>query len=130
VLVGWNISNEDFFKVKGVDNLKLRASYGQMGNDQVFFNNQLQEYAYLSTFGFGQYPINNQVVTTLRETVLANPNFTWERANNYNVGIDGSFLNNKINLTLEYFYNRRDQILIQKQVQHQHLQVSILCCLQ
>ncbi|MDI9870150.1 SusC/RagA family TonB-linked outer membrane protein [Flectobacillus roseus] len=114
VLVGWNISNEDFFKVKGVDNLKLRASYGQMGNDQVFFNNQLQEYAYLSTFGFGQYPINNQVVTTLNETVLANPNFTWERANNYNIGLDGSFLNNKINLTFEYFYNRRDQILIQK----------------
>jgi hypothetical protein len=85
-----------------------------MGNDQVYYNNQLQEYAYLSTYGFGQYPINNQVVTTLKETVLANPNFTWERANNYNIGLDGTFLNSKIDLTLEYFYNRRDQILIQK----------------
>ena len=115
MLVGWNISQEDFFKgVKGVDNLKLRASYGQMGNDQVFYNGQLQEYAYLSTYGFGAYPINNQVVTTLGETVLANPSFTWERANNYNLGLDGTFLNNMFDLTLEYFYNRRDQILIQK----------------
>jgi TonB-dependent starch-binding outer membrane protein SusC len=114
LLVGWNITNEEFFKVPGIDYLKLRASYGQMGNDQVFYNNQLQEYAFLSTYGFGQYPINNQVVTTLKETVLANPNFTWERANNYNIGLDGTFLNSMIDVTLEYFYNKRDQILIQK----------------
>ncbi len=114
ILLGWNISDESFFRVPGIDHLKLRASYGQMGNDQVFYNGQLQEYAYLSTYGFGQYPINNQVVTTLNETVLANPSFTWERANNYNLGLDGTFLNGKIDATLEYFLNRRDQILIQK----------------
>jgi hypothetical protein len=85
-----------------------------MGNDQVFYNGELQEYAFLSTYGFGQYPINNAVVNTLRETVLANPNFTWERANNLNVGLDAGFLNNKLDLTLEYFLNKRDQILIQK----------------
>ncbi|MEA5457598.1 TonB-dependent receptor [Arcicella sp. LKC2W] len=114
VLLGWNVSKEDFFKVPAIDHMKVRASYGQMGNDQVFFNGQLQEYAYLSTYGFGNYPINSQVVTTLGETVLANPNFTWERANNYNLGIDMSLLNNKIDVILEYFYNKRDQILIQK----------------
>ncbi len=114
LLLGWNITKEDFFKVKGIDNLKLRASYGQMGNDQVFYNGRLQEFAYLSTFGFGQFPINGQVVTTLNETVLANPTFTWERANNFNLGLDGTLLNNMIDFTFEYFYNRRDQILIQK----------------
>ncbi len=123
LLVGWNLTNESFFKVKGIDYLKLRASYGQMGNDQVAFDRngngtvddgELQEYAFLSTYGFGQYPINSQVVTTLRETVLANPNFTWERATNYNIGLDGTFFNSKLDLTLEYFINRRDQILIQK----------------
>lgn len=114
LLLGWNVSKEDFFKVPAIDYLKVRASYGQMGNDQVFYNNQLQEYAYLSTYGFGNYPINGQVVTTLVETSLANPNFTWERANNYNLGIDMSLLNNKVDVILEYFYNRRDQILIQK----------------
>jgi TonB-dependent starch-binding outer membrane protein SusC len=115
MLVGWNISKENFFSgIKAVDNLKLRASYGQMGNDQVFYNDKLQEYAFLSTYGFGAYPINNQVVTTLGESILANPNFTWERANNFNFGIDGTFLNNMFDLTLEYFNNKRDQILIQK----------------
>ena len=114
LLVGWNISNEDFFNVSGVNYLKLRASYGQMGNDQVFYNGRLQEYAYLSTYGFGAYPINGEVVTTLGETILANPSFTWERANNLNVGLDAAFFNNRIDLTLEYFNNRRDQILIQK----------------
>ena len=114
LLVGWNISQENFFNVKNVDFLKIRASYGQMGNDQVFYNNRLQEYAYLSTYGFGQYPINGQVATTLGETVLANPNFTWERANNYNVGLDASLFNGKLDVILEYFYNKRDQILIQK----------------
>jgi TonB-dependent starch-binding outer membrane protein SusC len=115
MLVGWNISKENFFSgIKAVDNLKLRASYGQMGNDQVFYNGRLQEYAFLSTYSFGAYPINNQVVTTLGESVLANPSFTWERANNFNFGIDGTFLNNMFDLTLEYFNNKRDQILIQK----------------
>lgn len=114
LLVGWNISNESFFNVPSVEYLKLRASYGQMGNDQVFYNGSLQEYAYLSTYGFGAYPINGAVATTLRETVLANPNFTWERANNYNVGLDGTIFNGRVDFTLEGFYNRRDQILIQK----------------
>ena len=113
VLVGWNISNENFFNVNAVNFLKLRASFGQMGNDQVFFNGALQEFAYLSTLGFDQFPINSQVVTTLRETVLANPDFTWERANNFNVGLDAALFNNRIDVNLEYFYNRRDQILIQ-----------------
>ncbi len=114
VLAGWNISNEPFFNVPFVDYLKIRGSYGEMGNDQVFFNNQLQEFAYLSTYDFGTYPINNQVVTTLTETRLANPSFTWERARNINVGLDATFLNNRIDVTLEYFRNRRDQILIQE----------------
>jgi outer membrane receptor protein involved in Fe transport len=53
------------------------------------------------------------VQTTLSETVLANPSFTWERANNYNIGLDATFFKN-FDLTLEAFKNRRDQILIQK----------------
>ena len=114
LLLGWNVSDEDFFNVGFVDYLKLRTSYGQMGNDQVFFNGQLQEFAYLSTYGFGEYPINSVVETTLRETILANPSFTWERANNFNFGLDATLFNNKIDVTLEYFYNKRDQILIQE----------------
>ncbi len=117
LLLGWNISNEDFFKVKGVNYLKLRASYGQMGNDQIVFNNVLQEFAYLSTYSFGRYPINNAVSATLRETVLANPLVTWEVANNYNIGLDASLFNNKVDITLEYFKNQRKLLFIQNESQ-------------
>jgi TonB-dependent starch-binding outer membrane protein SusC len=114
LLAGWNISKEDFFKNKIVDYLKLRLSYGQMGNDQVFFNGALQEYAYLSTYGFSSYIFNDQVQTTLLETRVPNPNFTWEVANNANIGLEGTLLQ-KINFEFEYFYNKRTFILIAKQ---------------
>ena len=114
MLLGWNVTSEPFFKVDGIDYLKLRASYGQMGNDQVFYNGRLQEYAYLSTYGFGRYPINGAVANSLQEVVLANPDFTWERANNLNIGFDATLFKGKVDLTMEYFFNKRDQILIQK----------------
>jgi len=116
ILLGYNISNESFFRnnVTFIDFLKIRASYGQMGNDQVFFRGGLQEYAFLSAYGFGQYPIGGQVATTLRETRVANPDFTWETANNMNVGIDATGLGGKIDLSFDYFYNKRTDILIQK----------------
>jgi TonB-dependent starch-binding outer membrane protein SusC len=117
VLVGYNVSNEDFWKNSlgsAVEYLKIRASYGQMGNDQVFYQGALQEYAFLSTYGFGQYPIGGQVVTTVNETRVANPNFTWETANNFNVGLDGTTLRGKVDVTFDYFINKRDDILIQK----------------
>lgn len=113
VLLGWNISSEDWFNIPKLDRLKLRASYGQMGNDQVVFNNQLQEFAFLSTYGFGAYPINGNVETTLVEALLANPDFTWERANNFNFGMDGTVGGN-LDFTFEYFVNKRSEILIQK----------------
>ena len=58
-----------------------------MGSDQVYYNDVLQEYAYLSSYRPGSYPINSHVVTTLIEGVVANENFTWERAKNSNIGI-------------------------------------------
>jgi len=115
ILLGWNISNEDFFKVKGINYLKLRASYGQLGNDQIVFGGVLQEFRYLSSYDFGRYPINSAVATILREAALDNPDFTWEEANNYNVGLDASLFNNKVDLTLEYFVNQRKLLFITNQ---------------
>lgn len=117
VLLGWNISNESFFSsnVNFVDLLKIRGSYGEMGNDQVYYNGALQEYAYLSTYPFGVYPIDGKIVKTIYEKYVPNPDFTWERAKNMNIGVDGSLFAGKVNFTFDYFYNKRDQILIQLQ---------------
>jgi TonB-dependent starch-binding outer membrane protein SusC len=122
-LVGWNISNEDFMSnVSFVDFLKLRASYGVMGGDQIYQINpdgtptdRLVEYAFLSSYTPASYPINGAVATTLMEGLVANQDFTWERSNNSNIGLEGTLLNNKLDFTLEYFFNRRSQMLIPKQ---------------
>lgn len=113
ILLGWNISQEPWFDIPGLDHLKIRASYGEMGNDQVSFNGVLQEFAYLPVYGFNRYPIDGQVVSTLQETILANPNFTWERARNFNLGFDASLFG-RLDIIVELFRNNRDQILIQR----------------
>ncbi len=114
ILAGWNISNEPFFKenVHFVNYLKLRGSYGQLGNDQVYYNGSLQEYAFLSLYRLGTYVINNQVLKTLYETVVPNNQFTWEVARNSDVGLEGGLFNNKITFELDYFYNKRNNMLI------------------
>ncbi|HEY4289499.1 MAG TPA: SusC/RagA family TonB-linked outer membrane protein, partial [Puia sp.] len=121
VLAGWRISEENFWKknVPLVNYLKLRASWGQMGNDQVYWTNPktniatLQEYQYLQTYGFSNYVINNAGATTLTETVVPNPNFTWEVANNTDIGLEGQLLDGKIFFEADYFYNKRTKILWQ-----------------
>ena len=112
VLVGWNISKENFFKnVNFINSLKLRASYGQMGNDRL----NLPDYAYLSTYSLsGVQVINGQIARTLSEARVPNPNFTWEVANNANLGLEGTMMNNKVNFEFDIFNNQRKQILIQR----------------
>lgn len=115
-LAGWRISEEKFFSenIHFINSLKLRGSYGILGNDQVYYNNVLQEYQFLSTYGFSSYTINNSAFKTLYEQVVPNPNFTWEVAKNTDVGIEGTMLNNSINFEFDYFYNLRDHILWRK----------------
>ncbi|HVX51924.1 MAG TPA: hypothetical protein VHB48_17315, partial [Chitinophagaceae bacterium] len=98
---------------KFVNNLKLRGSYAQLGNDQVYYGGTLREYQFLSTYGFGSYTINDQGFKTLYETVVPNPDFTWEVAHNTNIGLDASFLNNSLTVEFDWFYNKRTNILWQ-----------------
>jgi len=115
VSVGWRLSEEPFFKdnVKFVNNLKLRASWGQMGAE-AYFGDALQEYQYLSLMNFGTYTFNDLVTKTLTEGKVPNFDFGWEVANNTNIGLDASFLNNKLSLEFDYFYNKRTNILISR----------------
>ena len=78
-----------------------------MGSDQVYYRNEIVEYAFLSSYIPGSYPINSAVATTLIEGVVANKNFTWERAKNSNIGLDGAILQNRLDFSLEYFFNKR-----------------------
>jgi TonB-linked SusC/RagA family outer membrane protein len=115
ISVGWRISEEKFFKdnVSFVNNLKIRGSYGQMGAE-AYFGDALAEYQYLSTLGFGNYIINDQLGQTLVENRVPNLSFGWEVANNANIGLDAAFLDNKLSLELDAFYNKRTNILISR----------------
>lgn len=115
ISAGWRISEEPFFKnnVSFVNNLKLRASWGQMGAE-AYFGNALAEYQYLSTMGFGNYVINDQLTQTVGENRVPNLSFGWEVANNSNIGLDASFLNSRLSFEFDAFYNKRTNILISR----------------
>ena len=115
VSLGWRLSEEPFFKdnITFINSLKIRGSWGQMGAE-AYFGNALAEYQYLNTMGFGNYVINDQQSQTLSESRVPNLDFGWEVANNSNIGLDASFLNQKLSFEFDAFYNKRTKILISR----------------
>ena len=114
VLLGYRISEEDFWKenLSFIDYFKIRASWGQIGNDQVYFDGSLREYQFSPTYYYewGMI-IDNKDEKGLRISRFPNPNITWERANNFNVGIETRTFDNRLYLEADYFYNKRSNIL-------------------
>ncbi|PKA98502.1 TonB-linked SusC/RagA family outer membrane protein [Flavobacteriaceae bacterium MAR_2009_75] len=111
---GWVITKEKWFENMDSDSylnhLKLRASWGQLGNDK-FDDSEFPSNQFLATYGFGNYVINNSQVTTLSESRVPNTGITWEVATNINLGIDARFIKNKLNLEFDWFLNKRTDIL-------------------
>lgn len=106
VSLGWVVSEESFMKkFKAIDNIKLRASFGQSGNDNV------GSFKYLAGYAFdGSYKIGDAIKSGLYAVGLANPILTWEKMKIYNGGIDFSFFNRKLYGTMEAFYRVRNGI--------------------
>ena len=113
VTAGWRVSEENFFKnnVTFIDALKVRGSWGQLGNDQLVYRGVTHNYDYVPTYSFGTYVADNAVQSTLYETVVPNPNITWEVANNYDFGLEGTALNNRLSFEFDLFWNHRSKIL-------------------
>lgn len=109
----WRIS-EEFFMGDWRDeigDLKLRASYGVLGNQNV------ADYSYLSVFQMytNSYVFNNVPVPGTGFT-YGNRNLTWEKSGNFNIGVDAGFLNNDLFVTLDYFNKRTWDILLAPEV--------------
>jgi TonB-linked SusC/RagA family outer membrane protein len=107
VSVGWNISEEPWMqKLNFVDNIKLRASYGQSGNDGV------GNFQYLTGYAMSGRPylFNGVASTGLTSTGMANPYLTWEKMKMYNAGLDFSLWKHQLYGTFEVFYRLRDGI--------------------
>lgn len=107
--LGWRISEESFFtKLKEyVSNLKLRASWGQLGNQQI------DDYLSVSTYGGGSaYMFGNSIASGYEETVMGNPFITWETSTNWNIGVDLGVLDNRLNFTFDWYKKVTDDILL------------------
>ena len=101
--LGWNITQENFLKdIPAIENLKLRASWGQTGNQEV--QNKLTKASY-SLSGADGYYLNDdlQLVNGVSVTRTPNPDLKWEVVTQYNVGFDFSFWKSKLYGTLDYF---------------------------
>ncbi|HLU88947.1 MAG TPA: TonB-dependent receptor [Cyclobacteriaceae bacterium] len=108
VSLGWRISEEAFLSGVGfLDDLKLRGSYGQMGNDQI------DAFQYLSMYNLN--PIGSHfgggTQAILRTGVAPNENITWEVAENSNVGLDATLWQGGLGINLDFFKQRRSNIL-------------------
>lgn len=114
--VAWRMEQEPFMAnlvEKGLSNLKLRLSYGSLGNNSVGNYDALATYANRPSSGTAyNYVLNNALVLGLAQARLANPNLTWESTYMTNVGIDFGFLNNRLTGTVDYFHKRTKDILI------------------
>lgn len=108
VSVGWRISEERFWKehLNWINYFKIRASWGQMGNDKV------DPFQYLTTYTYDNPAIlgNGSIESGLWLLRTANPNITWEVANTYNIGIEAKFLN-YFNFEADFFKTKRNNIL-------------------
>ncbi|MEI6409616.1 MAG: TonB-dependent receptor [Bacteroidota bacterium] len=105
---GWVISHNDFWKVKSVNFLKLRASWGRNGNQNIgnygfsTIVNSGQNY----TFGPGQTITNGNVALT-----AANPDLKWETITQTDIGLDAEFFNGRLSLTTDYYIKNTSDML-------------------
>lgn len=105
---GWVISDEGFFgESKTVNFLKLRASYGTLGNDQIPNN------GFLSILnGEATYVFDGVLVNGLATGQIPNQNLKWEEARKFDVGLDLRLFNDKVSVVADYFIDTRKDLLI------------------
>lgn len=106
---GWNISEENFMSgIEALDLLKLRASWGQLGN------NRIGNYAYHSTYALNQnYSFDGQVHSGIAQTALTNEDILWEETTTTNFGVDATLFDGRLTFTTEYFIRQTEGILTQ-----------------
>ncbi len=112
VSVGWVFTNEKFMKnLEALNFGKLRASYGEVGNDQLGGFSYFYRSNYISsgTYSFGENPA--PTTSGLREGRMANENISWEKASKYNLGLDTRWLDSRLTFSADVFQERRKDIL-------------------
>ncbi|WP_373732526.1 TonB-dependent receptor [Bacteroides heparinolyticus] len=112
VAAGWRISEEQFWKenehLAFINNLKLKASYGVLGN------NNIGNYPYQSVYALSQaqnYVFGGVYTQGAAVTTYVDPTLKWERTRTADIGIETSFFNNKLTFNASYFYRKTTDVL-------------------
>jgi TonB-linked SusC/RagA family outer membrane protein len=106
----WLLSKEKFVaNIHGIDYLKLRGSWGVLGNDRL----GADRFLYLASYFSGGYAVfgDNQLNQVIYEGRIANPDVTWERIRKLNIGVDLGLMKNNLTVELDVFYDKRNSIL-------------------
>ena len=112
VALGWKINKEKYFdEISDINQLKLRLSYGSIGNEAI---NPYQSLGLASpTF----YAFDGQTYIGYGPTnSLHNPNLSWETSTTFNIGIDFGFFNNRLTGTVEYYDTKTTDVLVNRRV--------------
>src|SRR4029079_17264775 len=116
--VAWRLSDEPFMKgIKWLSNLKLRVSFGEVGNDGISSNLWSQSWTSVTDQRL-QYDINRQRQSSydFSSSTLANPNLKWETTITRDVGTDFSFFRNRLSGTIDVYWNTTKDLLMQTSI--------------
>lgn len=114
VALAWRASEEEFIKRMNVfSNLKLRLSYGSSGSQSI------SPYSTIDKLNSGSTVIGNQEVITFSPGLSANKDLGWEKTNQIDLGIEAGFLDNRINLEVDYYYKRTNDLLLSQEIPYQ-----------
>ena len=115
--LGWNIFKEDFMADSGINNLKLRASWGKSGNQEIPAKQTRLSYG--ESFADNDiYPLNDGITTRegydygLVFARTANPDLQWEETTQTNIGLDFGFLDYKLSGSVDYFLKETNDVLL------------------
>ncbi len=106
--IAWRVSNEQFLNnLEWLDNLKLRVSYGYTGNQE-----NLPPYSFQLLYGpAGPYLYNGQILQSYAVVQEANPDLKWEVRKSFNIGVDFSVLDERMNGTIDFFNDKTSDML-------------------
>jgi TonB-linked SusC/RagA family outer membrane protein len=110
VAAAWRISNESFFNVEQITDLKLRASYGKLG-----FSDVLNSWDYVSvvnTFPRAVFGVNQIPVQGAYQALLTNPDIRWETRTQSNIGVDASLFSDRLSVSLDAYRSESDDVLV------------------